>query len=205
MNDMPKEAPKASNRNSSKEVDGLITAADAIRDASAKLETATAFLRTIKKVGEAGIELDKVRLKLLNVAASVKSYLIGVSDKDESVAEKIRVWLIGTPGAAAPAPVVAPTPEVPPTPSPAPAPVVSGAQEPEVIPLPVEDLLMKVEDFLRNVDQALFEQGLTKERPQPKKQMKRVWQTEETGTKRRWYTKGTKGHGYGSGGKFNNH
>lgn len=185
------------------QVERLIASANGITTASANLENSAAYIRTIKKGGqEISAELDKVRGHLLNIAAGIKQQVIEVSDNDPEVARRVRAWLTGAPKdeavpQKAPAPPPVPTPAPPPAPVPAP-PAAPPQVQARMVPPPAEDLLNRI-------DIALMEQGVTKERREASKRKTEVWQREKTGTKNTWYTKGIKGNGYGSGGKFNDH
>ena len=190
------------------QVNKLIDTWTAIRRASMGLETAAAIMSTIKGGGkESSDELNKVRAVLLNTLANIKANLIELGDKDETVAARIRAWLTGgsdeqekAPAASAPAPT---PPAAPPaTPAAPTAPLLTQAPAgTNAAAIPG----MPQESFLRRLDKALVENGVTKEKKQTDKPKTKVWQAEKTGTKKHWYTGGVKGNSYGTGGKFNDH
>ncbi len=203
----------------SQQAEALISAWESMTVAASKLETAAAYSATVKKGGkEAAEQLNKVRGLLLTTSADMKTQLIELAGADEAVAERVRSWLGGSSKPAAapeappePAPVAPEPPPAPPPPAPAPvapppaqppAPLMTGA--PTNAPAPAV-AGAPLEGFLLRLDKALIENGITKERRQTSKSMKKVWQDEKTGGKNQWYHGGVKGNGYGSGGKFNNH
>lgn len=108
----------------------------------------------------------------------------------------------------------APEGDLPPVPAPAsntttlPKETAPKKQEEALPPPPPPAKKGANESFLKRLDKAIAEDGVTKERKQTSKPKRLVWQPEKTGTAGgtdKWITRGVKGHGYGSGGKFNDH
>lgn len=147
-------APKAPPPgDSDQKVTSLISAGDILLDASAKLETATAFVRK----ADSGVaeELDKVRSALMSCSGGIRERLIDMAQKDPSVADEVRVWLMqgaAQPSAAQAAPVPPPTP--------------FGMQQ-----QPMESFPMKLSK--------LFEDGVTKERTKTSQECDKVIQVSQ--------------------------
>ncbi len=88
---------------SSMKMQNLVQAGDMLADVSAKLETVTAYVR--KADGGVAEELDKVRSAIMSCSGGIREKLIDLGQKDPSIADEVRAWLMGQSGAQASAPV----------------------------------------------------------------------------------------------------
>lgn len=192
---------------------------DYLKRASEQIETASAYVPTI--AGGAKQSMDRLyqaRQYITAAMGDMRVNLIKMVDKDPTLKDIVTKWLDGEGSGQMSKDdiVLKPTeepsmpealPEAPEAPEAKPAAEMPEGSEKLPAPPPEEPSPKKSanESFLRKLEKAIAEDGVTKERKQTKKRKKLVWQPEDTGTKTDWATKGVKGHGYGSGGRFNDH
>lgn len=198
---------------------------DYLKKASELVETASAYVPTI--AGGAKQSMDRLYQARQYVTAAMgdmRVNLIKMVDKDPSLQDVVSKWLDGEGSgqmskddivlkpAEEPAEDMAPSSEAPEAPEPPKvqaSPESNMSKDTEKLPEPPADELKPKasanEAFLKKLDKAIIEDGVAKERRQTSKPKKLVWQPEKAGTKSSWMTRGVTGHGYGSGGKFNDH